>query len=89
MIDTILLALIFVLLIVSLILIVKSAKRFRGRFLFITIGAGAVAGFLGRLVLNVWGKVVFSVVVAILLVLLLAILALVGRQEPPDSPSHD
>ena len=85
--DTILLALIFLLLIVSLISIVKSAKRFRGRFLFITIGAGAVAGFLGRLVLNMWGQVVFTVVVAILLVLLLAILALVGRQEPPDS--HD
>ena len=89
MIDTILLTLIFVLLIVSLILIVKSAKRFRGRFLFITIGAGAVAGFLGRLVLNMWGKVVFSVVVAILLVLLLAILALAGKQKSPDPPSHD
>lgn len=89
MMDTILLTLVILLLIVSLILIVKSAKRFRGRFLFITIGAGAVAGFLGRLVLNMWGKVVFTVVVAILLVLLLAILALVGRQEPPDSPSHD
>ncbi len=86
MIDTILPTLVILLLIVSLILIVKSAKRFRGRFLLLTIGVGAVAGLLGRLVLDMWGKVVFAGVVAILLVVLLAILVLVGRQKPPGQP---
>ena len=89
MIDTILLALIFLLLIVSLILIVKSAKRFRGRFLLITIGVGTVAGFLGSLALNMWGKVVYTGIIVILLALLLAVLVLVGRQKPPDPPSQD
>jgi peptidoglycan/LPS O-acetylase OafA/YrhL len=89
MIDTILLTLVVLLLIVSLILCVKSAKRVRGRFLLITVGAGAVAGLLGSLVLNLWGRVVFTGIVAILLVLLLAILVLVGRQKPPAPPSQD
>lgn len=89
MIDTILLALIFLLLIVSLISIVKSANRFRGRLLIITIGVGAVAGFLGNLALDMWGKVVYTGIIAILLVLLLAILVFVGRQKPPDPPAQD
>ena len=83
MIDTILLTLVILLLIgslMSLIVGVKSAKRVRGRFLLIIIGAGAVAGLLGSVALNMWGKVVFTGIVAILLALLLAILALVGRQ---------
>ena len=83
MIDTILLTLVILLLIVSLVSLivgVKSAKRIRGRFLLIIICAGAVAGLLGSVALNMWGKVVFTGVVAILLALLLAILALVGRQ---------
>ena len=83
MIDTILLTLVFLLLIVSLMSLivgVKSAKRVRGRFLLIIIGAGAVAGLLGSVALNMWGNVVFTGVVAILLALLLTILALVGRQ---------
>ena len=89
MIDSILLALIFLLLIVSLISIVKSANRFRRRFLLITIGVAAVAGFLGNLALDMWGKVVYTGIIAILLVLLLAVLVLVGRQKPPDPPSQD
>ena len=89
MIDTILLTLIFLLLIVSLIMIVKSAKHFRGRFLLITIGIGAVAGFLSNLALQTWGKVVYTGIIAILLVLLLAFLVVVDRQKPPDPPSQD
>ncbi len=89
MIDTILLTLIFLLLIVSLILIVKSAKHFRGRFLLITIGVGAVAGFLGNLALEMWCKVVYTGIIVILLVLLLAVIVLVDRQKPPDPPSQE
>lgn len=84
MIDTILLTLIFLLLIMSLILIVKSAKHFRGRFLLITIGVGAVAGFLGSLALDImWG------IIAILLLLVMAVVVLVDWQKPPDPPSQD
>lgn len=89
MIDTILPTLVILLAIVSLILIVKSAMRFRGRFLAITIGVGAVAGFLGSLALKMWGKVVYTGIIAILLVLVLAVLVLVDRQEPPNPPSQD
>ncbi len=83
MIDIILPALVILLLIVSLILIVKSAKHFRGRFLLSTIGVGAVTGFLGSLALDMWGKVVYTGIIGILLVLLLAVLVLVDRQKPP------
>ena len=84
MIDVILLTLSTLLLLVSLILCVKTVKRFRGRFLLITIGIGAVAGIIGSLVLNMSGKVVLSVVVAILFVYILAVLLLAGGQKPPD-----
>ena len=84
MIDIILPTLVFLLMIVSLILIIKSAMRFRGRFLAITIGVGAVAGFLANLALDImWG------IIAILLVLLLGVIVLVDRQKPPDPPSQD
>ena len=84
MIDIILPTLGILLMIVSLVLIVKSAKRFRGRFLLITIGVGAVAGFLGSLALDImWG------IIAILLVLVMAVVVLVDRQKPPDPPSQE
>ena len=84
MIDIILPALGILLMIVSLVLIVKSATRFRGRFLAITVGIGAVAGFLGSLALDImWG------IIAILLVLVMAVLVLVDRQKPPAPPSQE